>query len=195
MARVLKWVFALFSVLAASTAAAQGSLPAEFEDCTGPGADFCFDTVGATIENDCGVLFENYQGRIAWPALRNAGPITIAVQTRNTAFDGQTWFPLYVEIATRLPSDVQCKTTQSGVLVLSTNSGVACGGSWTSVGPIDLTVYHIPLGTPYSVQCVFFRTTPVGVTIRTVGFSCIRVTSAQSALASVEWSMVKTLYR
>ena len=188
-------MLALLGVLAASGAAAQGTLPVDLEDCTGPGADFCFDTAGATIENDCGVLFQNYQGRIAWPALRNAGPITIAVQTRNTAFAGQTWFPLYVEIATRLPSEVECETARPGVLVLTTNSGVACGGSWTSVGPIDLTAYHIPLGAPYSVGCVFFRSTPDDVTTRTVGFSCIRVTSTQSALADVEWSLVKTLFR
>lgn len=181
--------------LQVSLAHAQGSLPVELEDCTGPGATFCFDTAPLTIENACGALFENYQGRVGWPALRNAGPITVSVQTRNTGFDGQTWYPLYVEVAPRIPTDTGCATERPGYLVLSTNSGFACGGSWASVGPIDLTTYHIPLGGAYSVQCVFFRTTPTGVTHRTVGFSCIRVSSTQSAATGAEWSSVKTLYK
>ncbi len=186
----------LLPALSVATAWAQQDLPTELNDCTGPGADFCFDDTPALIDSGCGARFEGYAGRISWPVLRNVGPVTIAVQTLFTR-EGQTLFPLYVEVRNRTsPLDLlDCNTTLGGVVVLVAEGADQCGGTWESVGPIDLRRYGTPLGAPYSVQCVFFRTTPTGVTPRSVGFSCIRVTSAPTLVTAIDWGIVKSLYR
>jgi len=179
----------------AMPAQAQFEWPAEFEDCTGPGAEFCFDGTPALIDSGCGASFEVYAGRIAWPILRNVGPVTIAVQARY-AFSEQAILPLYVEVADRRSdSNLGCRTTRAGQVVLATSGAEQCGGTWQSFGPIDLARYGILLGEPYQVQCVFFRSTPDRTTIRSVGFACIRVTSHATSVVSAPWGIVKSLYR
>jgi len=182
-------------ILVTTAAWGQPDLPTELEDCTGPSAEFCFDGAPALIDSGCGALFENYQGRIAWPPLRNVGPVTISVQARHT-FTSQTFFPLYVEVqARRIDDPPICQDGLGGLVVLVARGADRCGGTWESIGPIDLVPFGVPLGSPYSVQCIFFRTTPSDVTVRTVGFSCIRVTSHPSILVSTSWGNVRTLFK
>jgi hypothetical protein len=170
--------------------------PTALDDCVGPEEDFCFSGSPALIDTSCGVTFNGYQGRIAWPALRNVGPVTIEVQTRNTSFQGQTWFPLYVEVDARpFPEDgTDCNQARPGLVVLVAEGARQCGGTWASIGPLDLQRFAVPLGTNYSVGCTFFRTTD-GVTARTVGFSCIKVTPAATLTSDVQWGFVKRMYR
>jgi hypothetical protein len=191
---VRHFVGLLFLALVGS-AHGQISPPTELEDCVGPEADFCFSGSPALIDTSCGVTFNGYQGRIAWPALRNVGPVTIAVQTRNMSFQGQTFFPLYVEIVARpLPEDgTDCNHGRAGQVVLTAEGARQCGGTWSSIGPLDLRPFGVPLGVNYSVQCTFFRTSD-GVTPRTVGFSCIRVTPASTVVGGALWGSVKRLY-
>jgi hypothetical protein len=178
----------------AAPASAQLDLPTDLEDCTGPGADFCFDGTPALIDSGCGALFEGYAGRIAWPVLRNVGPVTIAVRTRYT-FTGQTILPLYVEVASRRGDpNLGCTTLRPGQVVLVAQGAEQCGGTWQSIGPIDLTRYGVPFGEPYHVQCVFFRTTPDRITIRSAGFACIRLISHPLAIQPASWGVVKRLY-
>src|SRR5262245_48854910 len=103
---------ALILVLLAGPA--HSALPTELEDCTGSQADFCFDAAPILLDESCGSRFDCYQGRIAWPALRNVGPVTIAVQTRSIPL-GYTAFPLYVEVVARDnpldPGDCQTGTS------------------------------------------------------------------------------------
>jgi hypothetical protein len=191
----MKWLSIIVLLAATTVAHSQADLPTELEDCTGSEADFCFDGTAALVDSGCGARFEGYAGRIAWPVMKNVGPVTIAVQTRYTPA-GQTVFPLYVEARGRdAPGDVlDCRTGLGGQLVLVAHGADRCGGTWESIGPIDLQAYGVPLGAPYNLQCVFFRTTPTRVTARTVGFSCIRVTSIPAATMAASWGSVKTLY-
>jgi hypothetical protein len=188
----MKWLLFGLLIVACGTARAQSALPTELEDCTGPDANLCFDGDPTLIEEGCGARFEGYAGRIAWAALENVGPVTIAVQTWSS-FASQTFIPLYVEVVRRV-ADTICNTTLAGRVVLVAGGSDRCGGTWESVGPIDLVRYGVPLGDNYSVQCVFFRTSP-GVSARTVGFSCIRVTSTPTGTASGHWGVVKALYK
>jgi hypothetical protein len=186
----------LLVLMAAAVVEAQTELPTELENCVGEQADFCFDGEPALIDS-CGAIFEGYQGRIAWPALRNVGPVTIAVQTRSTSLRGQTLFPLYVEVTARTGpgAGTDCRTVLGGLVVLVAHSADQCGGTWESVGPLDLTAYGVPMGAPYSVSCAFFRSTPADITARTVGFSCIRIHTSASLVAAAQWSAVKVLYQ
>ena len=196
--RVL-WIILVLG-LRSAPALGQQDLPTELDDCTGLGASFCFDGTPALLDSGCGSRFEGYDGRIAWPVLRNVGPVTIAVQTRYR-FDTrpgqeQPVMPLYVEICGRgSPLDrLECRTGLGGVLVLVAQGAEQCGGTWESIGPIDLARYGVPLGEPYNVQCVFFRLGPEPRTPRSVGLSCIRVTSSITTVSKATWGMVKSLY-
>jgi hypothetical protein len=188
------WV-GLLLVMLATRVWAQPDLPTELDDCTGPDADFCFDGTVALIDSGCGARFEGYLGRISWPVLRSVGPVTLAVQTRFTR-EGAI-FPLYVEVRGRTSSldSLHCNTGLGGNVVLVAPGADQCGGTWESVGPLDLRLYGVPLGAPYSVQCVFFTGIPHRWTARSVGFSCIRVTSYPTTIASIPWGSVKSLYR
>jgi len=189
----------LVIALGSAPALGQQDFPTELEDCTGPGASFCFDGVPALLDSECGSRFEGYDGRIAWPVLRNLGPVTIAIQTRYR-FDArpgqeQPIMPLYVEVCRRGSEldRLECRTGFGGVLVLIAQGAEQCGGTWESVGPIDLARYGVPLGDPYNVQCAFFRHGPEPRTPRSVGFSCIRVTSS-TPVSKATWGIVKSLY-
>jgi len=198
----MRWVWStgVLLALAITTAAAQQDLPTELDDCTGPGADFCFDRTlaVAVIDSGCGARFEGYVGRISWPVMRNVGPVTIAVQTRYLR-EGNTQFPLYVEVDGRTSANdsLHCRTGLAGQVVLVAQGADQCGGTWESVGPLDLRHYGVRLGKPYTVQCIFFRP-PLGSGLfpaRSIGFSCIRVTTAPTAVTTVNWGIVKSLYR
>jgi hypothetical protein len=185
---------ALFIILDVAHAAAD--VPTELEDCI-TDADFCFSFDPVLIDEACGARFESFQGSISWPPLKNVGPVTIAVQTRHV---GRTNFPFYVEIAQRgHPGDPGTCRPWTGEVVLVAQGGTQCGGTWESIGPIDLAAgFGVPLGSNYSVHCLFFRslpTEPPGREARSVGFSCIRVTSTPTPLAPGSWSLVKRLYR
>jgi hypothetical protein len=182
-------------LLAGASAHAQPDFPTNLEDCTGENATFCFTGTPVLVDSSCGARFENYQGRIAWPPLRNVGPVVIAVQARHS-FEFQTFYPLYVQVRARGPNHPPiCEDGLSARVVLAARGADQCGGTWESIGPIDLENYGVPLGSLYSVQAIFFRTTPDQVTVRTVGFSCIRVTAMPTLGVSVPWSSVKILYR
>jgi hypothetical protein len=194
------WCMILSLLLWSDVAFAQQDFPTELDDCTGPGADFCFDGVPALLDSECAAIFEGYDGRIAWPPLRNMGPVTIAVQTRfrvGSGPQGSFMLPLYVEVRNRTSEfdRLECDTGLSGSLVLVANGSEQCGGIWESVGPLDLTRYGLPLGALYSVHCVFFRLSPQERTTRSVGFSCIRVTSNPTTVAAATWGLVKSLYK
>ena len=82
-------------------------------------------------------------------------------------------------------------------MVLAALGGPVCGGTWESVGPLDLRQYGIVVGETYSIRAVFMETLPDGFgrTYHSVGFSCIRVTSHPTAVASTSWSNVKVFFR
>jgi hypothetical protein len=179
-----------------STVAAQET---ELEDCVGPDSDFCYDSTAVFVDEGCDRTFLRYRGNIAWPAILNVGPVTISVLTRNVEFY-MTWIPLYVEVRGRTnPGDgTECLTGLGGHLVLVAQGGTQCGGTWESVGPLDLRPYGVPLGSYYNLQLVFFQALPggfPGLEAHSIGFSCIRVVSHPSGVQPSSWSNVKQLYQ
>jgi hypothetical protein len=190
------FAIALMTVALCSAAAAQQT---ELEDCVGPGADFCFDSTGVFVDEGCGVTFYRYRGTIAWPAILNVGPVTISVLTRDLRF-GYTDIPLYVEVRGRANpgDDTDCRTHFSGQLVLVAQGGMQCGGTWESIGPLDLRPHGVPLGAYYNLQLVFFEAVPGQIpdaTSHSIGFACIRVTSHPSGVEALSWGNVKRLYK
>jgi hypothetical protein len=176
--------------------------PTELYDCVGDvdSEHFCSDSTAVLVDSGCGAIFNRYYGRIAWPVLRYVGPVTISVLTRVLADPPfPTPLPLYVEVRGRSdPGDSrECRTGLGGHVTLVARGGPECGGTWESVGPLDLRQYGVHLGDYYSVQAVFFQTIPddFGRIFSTVGFSCIRVISHPSTVASLQWGRVKALFR
>jgi hypothetical protein len=163
------------------------------QQCLGDG-DFCSETAAVLIDSSCTQVFYAYRGRVSWPALRNQGPITVAVQThRNDPFAA---FPVYVEIVTSVDS-LECQTNLPAISVILVAQGTSqCGGTWESIGPLDLTLHAIPIGALYRVQLEFFATAPDDHNIfrNSVGVSCIHVTST-AAIGVKRWVDVKRLYR
>lgn len=188
-------------LVAAAHAAAQE--PTELYDCVddADGPDFCTsDSVVVPVDEGCGATFNRYHGTIAWPVLRNVGPVTIAVKTRYLPYPGRTYLPLYVEVRGRTePADPKdCRTGLSGHVILVAQGGSECGGAWESAGPINLRPFGVPLGALYTVQVLFFESVPDHhgePSFYTVGFSCLRVTTHPTAVASTTWSNLKVLYR
>jgi len=176
--------------------------PTEIYDCVDDpdGADFCSDSTAVLVDGSCGTTFNRYHGRIAWPALRNVGPVTISVKTRRIQF-GTTSLPLYIEVVPRVPGESQgCRTwgAVGGFLILVAQGGPDCGGTWESVGPISLASFGVPLGSLYHLQAVFFESIPDDsgrVSFHSVGFSCLQVTSHPTAVGSATWTNVKALFR
>lgn len=175
--------------------------PTELYDCVddADGPAFCSDSTAVLVDEGCGSSFSRYHGRIAWPVLKNVGPVIISVKTRYVEF-GRTHIPLYVEVRGRTtPSDQkECRTGLGGHLVLVAQGGPDCGGAWASVGPINLRDFGVPMDESYIVQVVFFESLPDDngeLFFHSVGFSCLRVTSHPTAVASTNWSNVKVLYQ
>ena len=191
----------LLAALLGSVPLAHAQEATELYDCVGDldTDDFCSDSDGILVDEGCGATFNRYIGRIAWPALRNVGPVTISVRTRYVRF-GTTHLPLYVEVRGRDDPEegTHCYTGYGGLLVLQAHGGVQCGGTWESVGPVDLAPYGVPFGAYYSLQVAFFEFLPspiFGTVAHSIGFSCIRVTSHPTLVAGTTWSNVKALFR
>jgi hypothetical protein len=167
----------------------------ELDHCLRDGG-FCSETPAAVVDSSCGQVFYAHRGRLTWAPLRNAGPVTIAVQTRRKNL--LTVFPLYVELVAFIDT-LECETRSPISVVLVAQGTGQCEGIWESVGPIDLTRHSIPLGTEYRVQVEFFATIPDvhGVFRSSVGLSCIRVTSHAdtTAVTYSSWSLLKSIYR
>jgi hypothetical protein len=165
----------------------------ELDNCLRDGG-FCSETPAAVVDSSCAEVFYAHRGRLSWAPLRNAGPVTIAVQTRRRNL--LTTFPLYVEIVAFVDS-LECDTEPAISVVLVAQGTSQCAGIWESVGPIDLTRHSIPLGAPYRVQLEFFATAPDdhGVFRSSVGVSCIRVTSHPAVVAPTSWGWFKSLYQ
>ena len=174
----------------------------ELDDCVDDvdSDHFCSDSTAVLVDEGCGAVFKRYHGPIAWPVLRYVGPVTIAVKTRVLLHaTSTTLFPLYVEVTPRDPPDtVTCHrgSPNGGFVVLAALGGTECGGTWESVGPLDLRQYGIVVGEHYNIRAVFLETLPddSGRIYHTIGFSCIRVTSHPSAVTSTTWSNVKVLF-
>ena len=195
-------VFVLLLVVAVRAIAEE---PTELYDCVddadGPG--FCTrDSTAVLVDEGCGATFTRYHGRIAWPVLRNVGPVTISVKTRVKRFPEtqDIYLPLFIEVVGRTTSgdDFRCRSL-GGIVVLVAQGGPDCGGTWESVGPINLSSFGVPLGALYHVQTTFFESLPDPlsgyVQVHSLGFSCLRVTSHPVAVASTTWSNVKVHYR
>ena len=198
----MKYIF-LTILLGFAAGPIAGQEPTELYDCvddaTGP--SFCSDSTATLVDAGCGTTFNRYHGNIAWPVLRNVGPVTISVKTRYLPFAGAQ-LPLYVEVRgrTEVEDPKDCRTGLGGLLILIAQGGPACGGVWESVGPIDLAQFGVPLGELYNVQAVFFESLPSPAfpgryLFHSIGFSCIRITSHPLAVTAARWSAVKALYR
>lgn len=197
----MRWVpFILALCLVPVQATAQE--PTDLYDCVddedGPG--FCArDSTPVLVDEGCGATFNRYHGRIAWPVLRNVGPVTISVKTRVKRFpETQTQFlPLYVEVVGRTftNDDYRCRQL-GGLVILVAQGGPDCGGAWESVGPISLVRFGVPPGALYHIQMPFFEGPPPPTgQFHTIGFSCLRVTSHPDAITAVSWGTVKSLYK
>jgi hypothetical protein len=196
----MRWrVFGLV-VLLAAPARVDAEEPVELYDCVddADGPAFCSsDSVAVLVDAGCGTTFNRYHGRIAWPVLRNVGPVTISAKTRVRREEVTQYLPLYVEVVGRVYAgdDYHCRLNLAGIVVLVAQGGPDCGGTWESVGPINLTSFGVPLGALYHVQVSFFESLPPDPVLRSIGLSCIRVTPHPTAVASTTWSNVKVLFR
>ena len=162
----------------------------ELHSCL-PDTNACSETDAIPIPDFCGNTFYLYHGRLSWPALRAVGPITISVQTYR---HWDTVFPLYVEFLPFVTSP-DCKTTDSGILLLETRGRGQCGGLWQSVGPIDLEfLFGITPGSLYRIRVVFVQGLPEWVDT-SPALRCIHVTAEPSVIAEHSWGHVKALYK
>jgi hypothetical protein len=193
--RTLAFIVALLAAVRAG-----GQEPTGLYDCVddadGPG--FCTrDSTPVLVDAGCGATFNRYHGRISWPVLRNVGPVTISVKTRVRRFpETQTqYLPLYLEVVGRTftNDDYRCRPL-GGIVILVAQGGPDCGGAWESVGPISLVRFGVPLGALYHIQTAFFESRPPA-NFCTIGFSCLRVTPEPNGVATVDWGIVKSLYK
>ena len=183
--------FLLLMLLAVGAGAEE---PTELYDCVNDadGPSFCTgDSTAVLVDEGCGATFNRYHGRIAWPVLRNVGPVIISVRTR-AVIGLPTELPLYIEVRQAIPG---CWVWGSAQVALVALGGVLCGGRWESVGPVDLMEFGVPLGELYTVQAVFLESIPGQFKYNSVGLNCIRVTSHPLAVAPATWSDIKVLYR
>ena len=185
--------FVCLTLLVALPAAAQQT---ELYDCLGEGSGSCADTAAILAAESCGRRFYVHRGKVSWPSLLNVGPVTISVNTYNILF--YTQYPVYIEISPFYPDS--CSTRSWSMTVLASRGLQQCGGTWESIGPIDLTKFFIPLGTYYRIVAVsyvgFWPTPPYPSEYMSAGLACIRVTSQPtSPVATLDWGGVKSLYR
>lgn len=166
------------------------------EDCIGPTSVVCSNPPVLLPGDSCGTPFYRFNGRIAWPPLKNVGPVTISIQSRR---DPYTLMPLYVEIRNLVANEdtTACNPDTGGVLLLTDFGGAPCGGTWTTVGPFDLRPFGVRMGEFYRVQVAFFETRPwpTGERGYSPGFSCIRLTAPPTPVAMQTWGHVKRLFR
>src|SRR5262245_17652001 len=164
----------------------------ELEDCLETSTRLCSDSPRLLVEDECRPASYRYVGRVSWPPLRSVGPVSIAVRTRADPF---TLMPLYVEVRglSAFSDTTACRTGLGSVLVLEVPGGSSCGGTWTTIGPLDLRAYGVSLGELYLVHLMFFQTVPFPTGQRgySPGVSCIRVSSHPSAVVASTWTGVK----
>lgn len=164
----------------------------DLHDCV-DSPQYCNLSPVVVFEDGCD-QFHRFRGRISWPPLQYVAPVSISVKTRADYF---TSIPLYVEVRKVPPDRIECSTTQSARLVLSALGGASCGGTWETIGPLDLSPYGIHEGDSYVVRLVFFESVPndFGQTYHSPWFSCIDVVPSTSAVTNAGWGHVKALYR
>ncbi len=186
-------VIILIAVLNPAVALGQ---PTEFYTCLDD-TNFCvdapLDTMALAPRFSCGETFYRFAGRLALPALRNIGPVTISVKTMGQSPTLKR-FPLYVEIRYRDPQyPLGCEPFLAGALVMIAQGiPVQCGGVWESV-TVDLPRIGFPLNEPYHVQVVGLRW--LGQ-YDSPGLACVRVTTeGPMAAITSTWSLVKRFYR
>ena len=162
--------------------------------------NFCSDSSGTVIDASCGESFYVYPGRIAFrPVLTNTGPVTISARTVNVG--GNTIYPVFIEIAPLQASAQDCSTAVPGLVVLMAQGSRRCGGTWESIGPIDLERFLVPQGTQYQIQAVFFEKWLGDFPFRqhSAGLACVRVTQetppTATTVTSESWTNIKALYR
>jgi hypothetical protein len=187
--RILRIIFLLAAVSSLRVARSTAQTT-ELEDCLGPGTLSCSYGEGTLLDSLCGQRFYVHLGIVAWPAMRNVGPITIELQTRTIPLI--TVYPLFVQIVQR--HDTGC-TFGAGRVVHTAYGLNQCGGTKEVIGPVDLTQFNIPPGGLYSISIAFFESLPRGRRNISVGLSCIRVTSQPTTVVSTRWDLVKALYR
>lgn len=166
--------------------------PSEFSSCFEEGSYCSESPLDTLIVDSCGALFRQFVGRVAFPPLVNRGPVTIRIRTVSIPL---TPFPLYVEIRGHTPSEpTSCTTLLAGDVVL-VGQGIVrqCGGTWESVGPLDLTLSGVLPGGLYHVQLVGFVNPDNGY--GTVGVACVELSSPTSLVQTVNWQRVKQLYK
>lgn len=197
MAISVSRVVGIIALLCAAGANVSVAQDVELDDCLGPGSQMCTVSPAILVEDSCGSASYRFNGRIAWPPLKNAGPVTISVKTRIVDRFATT-FPMYVELGTLGLNDSSvCITGRSSPLLLAVQDGRTCGGTWTSIGPINLEDYGVPQGEFYLIKCVFFETiaNPLGQTLFSPGLSCIRVeANSRTYVQSMSWTHAKRLY-
>lgn len=167
------------------------------EDCLGPGSVSCSVSPSIPVGDDCDGGFYRYVGRVAWGPLEYNGPVKVSVKTKSIV---STILPLYIEVRSPEwgPGDIPiCTSTFFGHLLMTSLGDATCGGSWQSIGPIDLARYGIRSGDLYIVQASFFETIPdpFGGVAHSPGLSCIRVEPAETPIASTSWTRTKMLYK
>jgi hypothetical protein len=178
-------------------ASAASAFDVELDDCLAISTRVCADSPRVLVGSECGPTFYRFNGRIAWPPLKNIGPVTIAIQTR--AHPMSTVMPLYLEIQSlsSIDDSTACRAGLGGVLLFAEPGSLDCEGIWTTVGPFDLQGFGVSQGEFYRVQVVFFETVPfpTGQIGHSPGMSCIRVTLQLSAVVPSTWTRTKLLYR
>ena len=185
------WLYAILASFAAAPSTAQQTeLHSSFEEGT-----YCSESPPDTLDAvglDCGVTFYQFTGRVSWPPLTNAGPITISVHTLDTPF---TPFPLYIELRS---ADLQdCTTLTAGTVVLVANSLRHCGGVRETIGPIDLMQTNgLTVGEEYIVQLVFLRdNASLWGSVGIARIDVTRSTTSSVTTTTGTWGLVKALYR
>jgi hypothetical protein len=168
--------------------AQQTELHSSFEAGT-----YCSESPPDTLDPrglDCGYTFYEFMGRVSWPPLTYVAPIVISVHTLDTP---STAFPLYVNVEVYHHSLSGCSTLLAGRTVLAAYGARQCGGTWETIGPLDLfKLIGLPLGERYLVQVIFLRH-PGGPS--SVGLARIDVTPEITGIAAGTWGHVKALYR
>lgn len=172
--------------------AAVPAQPSEFTSCFEDGSYCSESPIDTLIVDACGVAFRQFVGRVAFPPLVNRGPVTFRIRTISIPL---TPFPLYLEIVGHSPNEPDMCTTLLAGYVILVGQGIVrqCGGTWESIGPVDLTQNGVLPGGLYHVQLVGFVNPDNGY--GTVGVACIEIRSATNGIQAVTWQRVKHLYK
>jgi hypothetical protein len=161
--------------------------PSDLFECVDINLPSCQQVGVGSITPDCGRVFQEYIGRIAWFPLQCVGPITIDIETIALWY---TRLPVYVEVVPLGADPFEACNTALGYVVLVVNGSSSPCGEWTTSGPIDITRY-VAIGQSYALRLHFFGN-PLG----SPGLGCVRVTSQaiRNGVESRSWWAVKRLY-